>query len=137
MDIKVKTAVIIISTLLIGIIVGFMGSRLIMHGRMKFIDDKPLSARFHKSLMRIIRPTEQQGDTVGVLLDSYTERFDSINQGHRLEMESLIDSLYYELLPLLNEKQQKRLTQRKKTMSRKQKEMQRKRGERRKKRSGP
>lgn len=142
MDIKIKTAVIIISTLLIGIIVGFMGSRIVMKQRMKFMTEEPMPARLHKSLMRIIRPTEQQRESIEPLLNSYTEKFNLINHDHRFEMESLIDSLFVDLLPLLNEKQQQRLTKRKERMEGKQKEMwrrqkQRLKGERRHERPGP
>ena len=107
MDIKVKTAAILISTLLIGIVVGFIGSRQIMRGKINNIEDRPLPARFEKSLMRMIRPTEQQRDTVGFLIRKYTNRFDSLNRNHHFEMEILIDSLTVEVLPLLDEKQQK------------------------------
>ena len=109
MEIKTKTAIILISTLLLGMVIGFVGGNVFSNKRMQRFQDKGFKHRFVEILGRTIRPDKTQREEIGFVMREFSGRFDSINMNHHQEVATLMDSLFRELAPILDDDQQLRL----------------------------
>lgn len=107
MNIKVKTALILIGTLVIGIVLGAMLNRALMHMRIKGF----LSIRTHKGfverLEEIIQPSAPQKKEVTAILDKYALQFDTLHEEFKGRMASLLDNFKTDLTPALTPEQMK------------------------------
>ena len=118
MKLQVKSALIIIGTLVIGMILGGLISGMIRsqsHGKRA---EGPRGDRFGRMMNRIIQPDESQAAEVQAVMDRYAPKFADQHQRHKGEMQGLIDSLNVELEPILTEEQINRLQKWKKRFSR-------------------
>lgn len=118
MKLQVKSALIIIGTLVIGMILGGLISGMIrhqMHGKMA---DGPRGDRFERMMNRIIQPDESQAARLQIVMDRYAPKFSDQHRRHSDEMRKLVDSLNVELEPILTEEQINRLQKWKKRFSR-------------------
>lgn len=119
MNVRTKTSLVIIFTLIIGILLGIL------------IDRTLIQQRFHQRisrmrnprgllfmLMDIIQPVEAQRDSVEKIVFRYSTRFQQISQQARSEMNVLMDSLKTELNPILTIEQKKRIEERMNRMKR-------------------
>lgn len=107
MNIKVKTALILIGTLVIGIVLGAMLNRALMHMRIKGF----LAMRTHKGfverLEEIIQPSPTQKKEVTAILDKYALQFDALHEEFKGRMTSLLDNFKTDLTPALTPGQMK------------------------------
>ncbi|MCX6581849.1 MAG: hypothetical protein NT166_16895 [Candidatus Aminicenantes bacterium] len=107
MNIKVKTTLILIGTLIIGIVLGAMLNRALMHMRIKGF----LSIRTHKGfverLEEIIQPSTPQKKEVTAILDKYALQFGAMHEEFKGRVASLLDSFKTDLTPVLTPDQMK------------------------------
>ena len=111
MTIHVKTTLILLGTLAIGIICGglIIGavSRSRMRAAMPFGGDG-----FVNRWVEILDPDAEQKQAVEQIIERYAPRFGETFARHRQEMQSLIGSLHQELDPVLTEAQREQLNRR-------------------------
>ena len=109
MNIKVKTALIIIFTMVIGIVIGALLNRALLQHRIRrvFSMQKP---RVMATVMRdIIRPDSDQAKLIREILDKHVERMSDLREKNRREMESAMKELWKEMDSILTPEQKKRL----------------------------
>jgi len=111
MKIQTKTALILIGTLLIGVVIGVLGSGFAMRWMTKKFADRPFSARFAGVYERIIGPDDANRDTVLAILEKHAGLIEEFRQSHDATMKAYMDSLKAELDPLLTPEQKQRLTE--------------------------
>ena len=109
MNTRSKTIIIIIATLIIGIILGMLGSGLLFGHFTKNFTGKPIPHRFSSFVERIVKPNENQVDSVRAILDRYGERMGELDLQHISEITSLMDSMHVDLSTILTEEQMKKL----------------------------
>lgn len=110
MNLQVKSSLILIFTLIIGIVLGMLIDRTIMRNQFQ---RKIVRLRHPDRLFihfeRIIRPTESQRKVIHEVLDKYAQRLAEIGDKSRTELVAVADSLQQELMPLLTDEQRVRL----------------------------
>lgn len=109
MNIKVKTALIIISTLIIGIIFGALLSRAYMHHRIRRAFTMISPARFIPVFEQTINPTPEQREQIRKIIREHTKTVSELQKTLREGMESSFESLRKELDAILTPEQKKRL----------------------------
>ena len=112
MSIRTKTTMIILSTLVIGMILGALITGAVIHRRVMFYSDLTMADRFVHVFERLIGPEESNRDTVHAILRDHSRRFSEINRTHHLLLAEIVDSLMVELDPVLTESQKGRLEKR-------------------------
>ncbi len=109
MNIKVKTALIIISTLIIGIIFGALLSRVYMHHRIRRAFTMISPARFIPVLEQTISPTPEQREQIRKIIQKHAKNVAELQRNLRDGMESSFESLRKELDAVLTPEQKERL----------------------------
>lgn len=109
LNIKVKTALILIVTLLIGIVFGAMLYRAIFQNRIKKIMGMGAPEVFVRRFENTIGPTAEQKSKVRKILDKYAGQFSVINEDHREKMTSLFRAFREELAEVLTPQQMKNM----------------------------
>lgn len=112
MNIKVKTTLIIIITLLIGILIGALLNRVLLQHRIKraFLMQTP--GFFITLYEDIIEPDSEQSKLIREILDKHVKRMSEIRKNFRKDLQSELESLRKELDPTLTPEQKKRLQNR-------------------------
>jgi hypothetical protein len=109
MTIQLKSTMIVLATLFLGVLIGILGSRW-LHEPPKF---KPHEMRdpggFIQFNEHLIQPTVAQRDTIRKILIKYYNRFTDLDREHRVELKAVLDSMRRELDPLLTKEQRKRM----------------------------
>ena len=130
MKTRILAGVLLILTLLIGVLIGALGHRAIVHDMMR---SGPMMRTFRsmpgrlppggglsddpgfgpemiaRRLEHLIDLEGAQRDSVLAILSAHFEQFSTVNLRHRQEAMTLMDSLRLELEPLLSEEQMRRL----------------------------
>jgi len=109
MMIHTKSAIIIIVTLLLGLVLGVLLSGVFLRHVATHDPASMLSEHFVNRFHRVIEPDESQRDTVDSILESYSERFVKMSHEHFAEMSVLMDSMHADLAVVLTEEQVERL----------------------------
>lgn len=112
MDIKIKTAFILISTFLLGIIIGLIGDRTLIKMRFDRRPPEISSQMFVERTVALLELTDEQRQTVMPILDAYAKKMIATHEKSRLEFEVLMDSLFNELKAALPPDQQEKLESR-------------------------
>ncbi len=112
MNIRVKTAGILIGTLFLGGILGVLGSRLWVQARVQRFQEHRGQRFFVQLHTQIIQPTPAQEDTVNAILEKYERKMLQLRRQFGDETRTMLDSLQAELKPILNEEQLERLQKR-------------------------
>ncbi len=110
-NIKVKTALILVVTLLIGIVFGAMLHRAFYQERIKSFLAMRTPEGFARRFNRIIDVRADQEEKVNKILDTYAEKFQKLNQEHKAEVLSLFRSFHEELAKILTPAQMQRIRQ--------------------------
>jgi Spy/CpxP family protein refolding chaperone len=105
LDIKVKTALILVITLLIGIVFGAMLHRAIFQSRVKGFLAMQTPDGFARRFGRAIDTTPEQEEKVKKILDKYAGQFFEMNQSHMKEVSALFKSFHEELSRVLTPEQ--------------------------------
>jgi len=112
MSIHFKTAVIILATLFIGVVIGYFGNNLLRphppFPRHEFGEFN----RFLELHERILQPTETQREALRPILEKYFKIFKENAMKNRSEMMQLVDEMQKEIDPILTPEQRQRLEQR-------------------------
>ena len=113
MNIQIKSSLIIIFTLMIGLLLGVLIDRTIMRvqfqkrvGRMRSPEG------FIHMMERIVEPDESQREEIIKILNKYSNRFHEIAANSHAKMVIVMDSLRTELDPVLTGEQKARLKNR-------------------------
>ena len=107
---KTKGALILFSTLLIGVLIGTLLSGWFVRDRLRPI---PHPRHFVRSTERLIAPQdEEQRQAVRAVLRRYAAALRELNAKHREALKEQLDSSRAELAPLLSEEQLRRLDRR-------------------------
>ncbi len=109
MNTKIKSAILLLLTLLIGVIGGMLGSRLYMEHRLKSFRAMRGERFLQHNMERLLMPTPEQRTALDSILRKYQPQFKQLNRKFRSESRALLDSLYKEMAPLLTEEQKKRM----------------------------
>ena len=112
MNTKVKIALIIIVTLVIGIVLGAMLNRAFLRHRIQraFADRNPVG--MVSFIERNIRPTEEQREQIRVILEKHRKNSADMREKFMKEMQAEFESLEAELDPILTPEQKNRLKRR-------------------------
>jgi len=113
MNIHIKSALILLSTLLLGIIIGALGMNLFRNQReidfQRFREQRGFM-HLHEG---ILQPTsETQRDSIHKILSKNLPKFRELTLKHRQEISVLIDSMQKQLAPILTKEQLERLNER-------------------------
>ena len=107
---KTKGALILFSTLLIGVLIGTLLSGWFVRDRLRPI---PHPRHFVRSTERLIAPqNEEQRQAVRAVLRHYATALRELNAEHREALKEQLDATRAELAPLLSEEQLRRLDRR-------------------------
>jgi hypothetical protein len=109
MSIHGKSALIILGTLLIGIVIGVFLAGPVVHHRMQpHIPGRGPEA-ITPMLERLIEPSPDQEEAVREVLERHSKRLAEMHKGYRDDMVAMMDSLRKDLDPILTEEQKARL----------------------------
>lgn len=118
MTVQTKTSVIILTTLLIGFVLGFLFGNLQHRAQYRRFS----RFREHRGFLdlneRIIHPTEEQRKVIDDILEKYHEKFLQLNQRNFQSISTLLDSMYADLKPHLTKEQIQRLEKRRNMLKR-------------------
>jgi len=109
MSIKVKTTLIIVVTLIIGIVLGAMLNRALLHNRLRRTFSLINPAGFPAAFERIVRPDRDQRKKVREILQKHSARVREIRGEFRDHMIEANETLNKELDAVLSPEQKKRL----------------------------
>jgi hypothetical protein len=118
MKTNTKTALIIIGTLLIGIVIGALGSGLVVHKFATRMAEMRHREIFVERIVELIDPTPEQEPKVRDILTRHAEKFSELAEGFHEDASALLDSLRSELAPVLTEEQKARLEERRERFGR-------------------
>ncbi|MBN2089858.1 hypothetical protein JW964_09595 [candidate division KSB1 bacterium] len=110
MNIRLKTSLIVLVTIILGIIAGILIERSILHERFrrKFMQSR-VSDVFRSRMEQLISPDSTQQDTVKKILDKHSKRMGETDSLIHTRIQSNLDSLKNELKFVLREDQFKRV----------------------------
>ena len=112
MTIHVKTALILLATLIIGIVCGTLLSGLFIRNRVQNFAGPPGPDMITRRMERVIQPTESQRADMDRIFSTYGPKFSETTTRHREEIRALVDSLHKDLEPILTEEQLERFRMR-------------------------
>ena len=112
MNTKVKIALIIIVTLVIGIVLGAMLNRAFLRHRIHraFADRNPTG--MISFIERNIQPTEEQREQITKILEKHRKNSAEMREKFMMDMKAEFESLEAELDPILTPEQKNRLKRR-------------------------
>lgn len=109
MNIKVKTALIIIITLVMGIIIGAMLNRALLQHRINRAFSWRLPDFMITNFENIIEPDQEQSKLIREILNRHAKRMMEIRENHRKELQESFESLQKEMDLILTPEQKRRL----------------------------
>lgn len=113
MSARTKSFLTIAGTLVLGMVLGGLLTGTVIGKRARTISGFLVNEkRFVAMAERLIQPTEQQRDTLRVILGNYGASFTERNRSHNQHQTQLLDSLYRDIMPLLTFEQQERVGKR-------------------------
>ncbi len=117
MNVQLKSAIIILATLFLGVAIGAMAMKqLYKPGKPQFADFRERDAFMHLH-EGIIQPnSEAQRDSIHQVLTLFLPKFRKLTEQHRSEIRALVDSMQSQLEPLLSKEQIQRLKERRNNM---------------------
>lgn len=112
MNTKTKSALMLLLTLLIGIIVGVLGGHMYMEHRVTKFMAMRNDRFFQHRMEEFLQPRPDQLDTLNAIFEKYQPKFLQLNRSFRAESRAILDSLHKELEPVLTKEQLQRLKER-------------------------
>jgi hypothetical protein len=109
MNMKIKTTIIIITTLIFGIVLGAMLNRTFMHRRIRRAFDAVNPNRFTMILERTIAPSEEQKELIKEILQNHAKHVEELRKKMMDERQASVQSLKKELDSVLTPEQKERL----------------------------
>lgn len=112
MNIKFKTSLLIIVTLIAGVVIGAMLNRMFLQNRVQRVFQRRAPNVFVQSYVDAIKPDHEQQKQIEKILDAYAKRMSEIREKNRQDLETLMDSMHTELESVLSTEQMERLSTR-------------------------
>ncbi|NIR47448.1 hypothetical protein GWO43_03110 [candidate division KSB1 bacterium] len=109
MNTKSKSALVILGTLIIGIVIGVLGSSLLRESRERRFDEMRRQRLFHRVMEDIIQPTDEQREGIHEVLEKRFGQIAEIRDQHQDEMFAIYDSLQQDLAAVLTDEQRANL----------------------------
>ena len=106
---KTKSIIIILSTLFIGFVTGFLVNGQLTKSRIQSFVKQGTHDGFKMRFFDIIDPDETQRVAIEPILEEYAEKTNEIVESFREEMKSIHDEMILKLEPYLNKEQIERL----------------------------
>ncbi len=106
---KAKSVIVIVATLLIGFVLGFLTNGQLTRQRFQRFVHQGSYEGFKVRVMDIIRPDQKQIKVIEPILDKYAEKVEESVSTSRLELKSLHEEMLNELKPYLDTQQLARL----------------------------
>ena len=111
MNVRVKTTIVIVATLIIGMVVGALIDGALHRRRTRDFFRKPFEKRLETLMERTISPDDSQRDTVRIILDDHMLRMKEIAGRHGQEMAAVMDTLKQQLSMVLTDDQMTRFNE--------------------------
>ncbi len=108
MNIHLKTAAILLATLIIGMVCGALILGAFARDRLQ-PPPQMTRERFVERWVRMVRPDQEQRRTIREVVGEHEPGFRENYMRHRQEMQTLVDSLHQDLEPILTESQRERV----------------------------
>jgi hypothetical protein len=112
MTTQTKTVLIIVATLVVGIIIGALGSGFVIHRFARHVADARHREIFVEKMVGVIAPAPEQEEAIRDILTRHAEQFAELSDDFHRETSALFDSLRSELDPVLTQEQKERLEER-------------------------
>jgi len=106
---KIRAIILVISTLIIGFILGMLVSAQIRYARLKPVRILFSEERFREGFFKMLQPDEQQEKTITQILSRYAKLNTAIQSDFRRKTDSLLKELWKEIEPNLTREQIERL----------------------------
>ncbi len=108
MNIHLKTAAILLATLIIGMVCGALILGAFARDRLQ-PPPQVTRERFVERWVRMVRPDQEQMRRIREVVGEHEPGFRENYMRHRREMQTLVDSLHRDLEPILTERQLERI----------------------------
>jgi len=106
---KIKSFIIIIITLVLGIILGGLGSGYLRAKKMKDVRSYTSVEGFTYRFLKVLEPTEEQKEQIVPIIKKFSKENDKLRKDYRDDFRQLMKDFRDELYPLLTEQQIKKL----------------------------
>jgi hypothetical protein len=106
---KLKSLLIIIVTLILGILLGVLGSGYFRSKKMKQVRSYTSVEAFTSRFLKVLEPTEDQKQQIVPIIKKFSKENDKLRKKYRDDFRKLMKDFRDELYPLLTEEQIKRL----------------------------
>ena len=113
MKIHTQSALIILATLILGILLGTVISTVFVHQRFQKVRSNLERGRFSEFMVdEVIQPIDEaQRELLLNIVEETSQKNEELILNFRTEMDAIMDSLYVKMKPLLTEEQYNRLVQ--------------------------
>ena len=112
MKLEVKSAAILITTLLLGIVIGLVGQGALQRARMPRGAPPPRPSGFVARMEEALQLRAEQQATVRPILDATADGNQRVIDAAHVQLRATLDSMSLTLAPLLDEAQRQRLAER-------------------------
>ncbi|MBC8174498.1 MAG: hypothetical protein H8E82_02425 [Candidatus Marinimicrobia bacterium] len=102
---KSKSIIIIVSTLILGVIIGLTSARFLVHNRIERLAEMSHLEGFVNVMENIIKPSEDQAEEIREILTNHHKRISEMREQHIVEIQIVMDSLKTDLKPYLTDRQ--------------------------------
>ena len=109
MNVKQKTSLLIIFTLIGGMVIGAMLNRAFLQNRVQRVFQKRAPNVFAQSYLEAIKPEKEQQKQIEEILERNARRMSDIREKNRQDLEALMESMLAELESVLTPEQMERL----------------------------
>ncbi|WP_456424618.1 hypothetical protein [Rhodocaloribacter sp.] len=110
MNARTKSALILLVTLAVGILIGSLATSAVINHRIEQLAELRRPTGFSLMLERVIRPQDEtQREQIRAILEEAGARMAELRRSHFSELKSIIDSTRARLDPILTPEQKQRL----------------------------
>ncbi len=106
---KLKITILIVLTLMLGFVLGFLTSAQLRHQRMKPVRIYASEDYFRDHFYKVIDPSVEQKKQLDKIIGKHSDQINELNRKFRDDFETLFDNQWKEIKPVLNKDQIKRL----------------------------
>lgn len=105
---KSKSIIIIVSTLILGVIIGLTSARFFIHHRIDRLAEMRHVDGFINVMENIIKPSEDQAGKIRKIIANHHKRVSEFREQHIVDLQVIMDSLKTDLKPYLTDEQLER-----------------------------
>jgi hypothetical protein len=112
MNMRKRYIIMFVSTLIIGIAIGFLASNYYLHKKGNRLIVEPTKEYFREKAIRLLKLDETQIKQFESTLTKFSDKAYNIEKENNVKMYNTLDSLYIELKPALTPEQTERFEKR-------------------------